>query len=272
MKEEELKTLLNKWGEKYKINTQLEIVRGQLSEPLLVRTFNDFYKNNQNDEYYINYSEIHLEDLISFVVDKSSVEGYLIIALYFVIDVTSLFYNYQNINFEQIDSFYSISNISCIERDCTNLAFMLEHGFDINRYFKTILNNDIPDMFLFYFLSSLNKIHEYEKGWEFYNFFGLMPDLDIKKARILVRTISGYGNIDKAIDFIRNYSSPDMKIIDNDIQEDLLIELFSTVMERNDGDELLAETHFTESEYNILQNYAKNVVQLADWDSSKFIK
>ena len=99
-----------------------------------------------------------------------------------------------------------------------------------------------------------------------------MPDLDIKKARILVRTISGYGNIDKAIDFIRNYSSPDMKIIDNDIQEDLLIELFSTVMERNDGDELLAETHFTESEYNILQNYAKNVVQLADWDSSKFIK
>lgn len=272
MSGEELRGLLVSWADKYKINTQLEIIREQLSEPQIVRVFNDFCRDNMDEKHCIDYKAMDLESLISLLVDGSEVEGYLIVAMYFVIDFTSLFYNYQCINFEQMNSFQSISNISVTEVNCARFAYMLENDFDISNYFRDILDNDVPYMFHFYFLSSLNRIRDYKRSWELYNFFSLMPDLDIRKARAIVRTICGNGNLDKAMDFIRNYSSPDMKEIDIEILEDLLIELFSTVMERDDGDEILKETYFTSTEYDILQNYAKQTIQFATWNSHEFIK
>lgn len=243
------------WASKSNFDQLINQVRKQLRKSDFIINIEKLMKvrgyNNYNQIDYPNLTVNSLLEIYNF----DDTDGYIkFAALYFVIDVIHLRYQYDNPKINIIDSFCKVFNFKDFEIQLVSAGWMLENGYPPDNLRKTLFNRELPAYFRFYFLQQLLFTNDFNISYDFYNFFEFpLNDQYPEEGRSIVQCLTAHGNLKEAHDFISQYCSPDGKDFAKN-HKNYIIELYR-VSKLIGAESKLNSIEFTPSEVDFILGY-----------------
>lgn len=221
------KSRLNSWALHCNFDKLINHVRNKLKKSDFIINIEKLMKARGYSEYnQIDYSNLTVNSL-SEISEFYDTDGYIkLAALYFVIDVIHLVFQYNNPQIEIIDKFCQIFNFSEFEIHLVSAAWMLENGYPPKKIQKTLFDHQLPAYFRFYFLQQILFTNDFEMAYEFYRFFEFpLNNKYPEEGKTIVQCLTAHGNLEEAHDFINQYCSPDGQIFTS-FYKGYIIELY----------------------------------------------
>lgn len=244
------------WASQSNFDQLIQQVHNQLRKPDFITNIEKSMKVRSYSEYnQIDYSNLTAASLIK-ICNFNDADGFIkLAALYFVIDVIHLYYQYNNPKVRIIDSFCKICKFEDYEIRIVSSAWMLENRYPITDYIRnTLFNHEMPAYFKFYFLQQLLFTNNFQISYEFYK-FSEFPHNDKypEEGKIVVQCLTAYGNLKEAHEFINQYCSPDGKTF-IDSYKSYIIELYR-VSKLTGKEAGLFSVDFSQDEINYIIGY-----------------
>lgn len=249
--------LLKVWALQYGFDKLIAQARNKLKKPDFIINIEKLMKILGYQEFtQINYAELTVKNLLE-INNFEDRDGYLkLAALYFVIDVVHLVFQYKNPKIEIIDNFCPIFNLTVSESQLVSIGWMLENGYPPKNFTGTLFNLQIPAYFRFYFLQQLLYTNDFTAAYKFFDKFNSrfpLNDQYPEEGKIIVQCLTAYGKLKEAHDFILQYCSPDQNEFKN-FYQDYIIELYR-VARITKKESLLNDVKFSQKEVNVILGY-----------------
>ncbi|OHT02911.1 hypothetical protein TRFO_06978 [Tritrichomonas foetus] len=246
---------IDEWIEQYDIDGLIKKVRSKLIKPHFIKNIEKTMKVRRKYQFsnikYLQFTAKSIVDLINF----NDIDGFnLLSALYFVIDIVHLNFQYDNPNLEIIHEFVKAANMSDEQCQIVSAAWMLENNHPVKSALDIIFSNRIHVYLRNYFHQMLLLRNAFQEAFQFYQKFELSLNYSYPDdGKYVVSCLVASDKFDEAYTFIHQYCSPDGNYF-QPFYEDYIIEMYVDANLLNKQDQL-KRIRFDKREIEIIMNY-----------------